>query len=107
MTTDRPDPVPSTRPEEPTDTELLARLGWPDADDLARKEQDVPVFDTTPVDGTLRCDEGIHVGYRAWLRASGPSPRFAFGSGQGYTTWATRISPHRRGSGPAGGSSCR
>lgn len=54
---------------------------WP------REEQDVPVFDTTPVDGTLRYDEGIHVGYRAWLRASGPSPRFAFGSGQGYTTW--------------------
>ena len=35
---------------------------WPAA------ESDVPVLSTTPVDGTLEYSEGIHIGYRAWLR---------------------------------------
>jgi beta-glucosidase len=51
---------------------------WPDT------ETDVPVLDTTPVDGQLVYDEGIHIGYRAWLRA-GASPAYWFGHGLGYT----------------------
>ncbi|NKQ53952.1 beta-glucosidase [Amycolatopsis sp. K13G38] len=48
---------------------------------------DVPVLDVTPVDGKLRYDEGIHIGYRAWLK-TGAEPAYPFGAGQGYTTWA-------------------
>ncbi|WP_431219909.1 beta-glucosidase family protein [Leifsonia xyli] len=47
---------------------------------------DVPVLDVTPVDGVVRYDEGIHIGYRAWLRA-GSTPAFPFGHGLGYTGW--------------------
>lgn len=53
---------------------------WPASTD------DVPVIDVTPVDGRLSYSEGIHIGYRAWLRA-GRVPAFPFGSGLGYTTW--------------------
>ncbi|MEV0062294.1 glycoside hydrolase family 3 C-terminal domain-containing protein [Nocardia sp. NPDC050718] len=49
---------------------------------------EVPVLDTTPVDGVLDYAEGIHVGYRAWLRA-GTAPAYPFGHGLGYTTWST------------------
>ncbi len=48
---------------------------------------DVPVTDVTPVDGKVRYDEGIHIGYRAWLKA-GTEPAWAFGHGLGYTTWS-------------------
>ncbi|GAA0956465.1 glycoside hydrolase family 3 C-terminal domain-containing protein [Kribbella koreensis] len=54
---------------------------WP------REEADVPVIAVTPRDGTVRYDEGVHIGYRAWLRA-GTEPAFAFGHGLGYTTWS-------------------
>jgi len=54
---------------------------WPES--LA----DVPVTDVTPTDGTLTYDEGIHIGYRAWLNA-GTAPAFAFGHGLGYTSWS-------------------
>ena len=54
---------------------------WP------RAESDVPVIDVTPRDGVVRYDEGVHIGYRAWLRA-GTEPAFGFGHGLGYTTWA-------------------
>jgi len=47
---------------------------------------DAPVSDVRPVDGVLRYDEGIQIGYRAWLR-SGAEPRWWFGSGRGYTTF--------------------
>ena len=53
---------------------------WPAA------AHDVPVLDTTPVDGVVRYDEGVHIGHRAWLRA-GVAPAYPFGHGLGYTTW--------------------
>jgi beta-glucosidase len=64
-------------------TEPGGRLptSWPD------REEDVPVLDTTPVDGILDYTEGLHVGYRAWERA-GRVPAFGFGAGGGYTTWS-------------------
>jgi len=48
---------------------------------------DVPVTNVTPVDGEVRYDEGIHIGYRAWLKA-GATPAWPFGFGLGYTTWS-------------------
>ncbi|WP_309709121.1 glycoside hydrolase family 3 C-terminal domain-containing protein [Pseudolysinimonas sp.] len=67
------------------DAEPGGRLptSWPA--DLA----DVPVLDVTPVNGALEYSEGIHIGYRAWLRA-GTRPAFPFGFGLGYTTWDWR-----------------
>jgi len=50
------------------------------------EEADVPVIDVHPVDGVLRYDEGIHIGYRAWLRA-GTEPAYPFGFGLGYTSF--------------------
>ncbi len=54
---------------------------WPAA------EADVPVINVTPVDGKVHYDEGIHIGYRAWLKA-GVTPAYEFGFGLGYTEWA-------------------
>ncbi|MHA6523689.1 glycoside hydrolase family 3 protein [Tessaracoccus sp. G1721] len=48
--------------------------------------KDVPVLNCTPEDGTVRYDEGIHIGHRAWLKA-GAAPAFEFGHGLGYTSW--------------------
>jgi beta-glucosidase len=53
---------------------------WP------RTQDDVPVIDVVPQDGVLRYDEGLHIGYRAWLKA-GTDPAYEFGHGLGYTTW--------------------
>jgi beta-glucosidase len=54
---------------------------WPDT------QEDVPVINVAPAaDGTLTYDEGIHIGYRAWLKA-GTSPAYEFGYGLGYTSW--------------------
>ncbi|WP_427892619.1 beta-glucosidase family protein [Kribbella sp. GL6] len=53
---------------------------WP------RAESDVPVINVTPDNGVVRYDEGIHIGYRAWLKA-GTTPAYEFGHGLGYTTW--------------------
>jgi beta-glucosidase len=47
---------------------------------------DCPVLSVTPVDGELRYDEGVFIGYRAFERA-GVTPRFSFGHGLGYTSW--------------------
>lgn len=50
-------------------------------------QEDVPVINVAPApDGTLTYDEGIHIGYRAWLKA-GTEPAYEFGYGLGYTTW--------------------
>lgn len=53
---------------------------------------DVPILGTTPVNGVLEYAEGLHIGYRAWLRPGRadrerPEPMFWFGHGLGYTTW--------------------
>jgi len=49
--------------------------------------EDVPVLDVTPDNGIVRYDEGIHIGYRAWLKA-GTEPAYEFGHGLGYTAWS-------------------
>jgi beta-glucosidase len=53
---------------------------WP------RREADCPVLAISPVGGQVSYDEGVFVGYRGWLR-SGRTPMYAFGHGDGYTTW--------------------
>ena len=47
----------------------------------------MPVTEVTPTEGVLTYHEGIHIGYRAWLKA-GTEPAFAFGHGLGYTQWS-------------------
>ena len=47
-------------------------------------DEDVPVLSTTPVDGVLAYTEGIHIGYRAWLKHDA-APAYWFGHGLGYT----------------------
>jgi beta-glucosidase len=42
---------------------------------------------TQPVDGVLRYEEGLFVGYRAYDR-DGREPRYRFGHGLGYTSWS-------------------
>ena len=51
------------------------------------RQADCPVLDVTPADGVLRYDEGVFIGYRGYERA-GIAPRYPFGHGYGYTTWA-------------------
>ncbi|MCM6763776.1 glycoside hydrolase family 3 C-terminal domain-containing protein [Rathayibacter sp. ZW T2_19] len=48
--------------------------------------EDVPVLSTLPTDGELHYDEGIHIGYRAWLRSE-VEPAYGFGHGLGYTSF--------------------
>ncbi|MGY3378531.1 beta-glucosidase [Arthrobacter sp. TE12231] len=64
---------------------------------------DVPVLATSPVDGKVVYSEGIHIGYRAWLRQQangGAAPALPFGFGLGYTTFDVG-SPHAPASVPA------
>lgn len=50
-------------------------------------QDDVPVLGTAPApDGRLHYEEGLHIGYAAWLR-SGAVPAYWFGHGLGYTSW--------------------
>ncbi|MBO1415619.1 glycoside hydrolase family 3 C-terminal domain-containing protein [Streptomyces sp. FH025] len=54
------------------------------------REEDVPVWVVEPHEGRLAYTEGVHVGYRAWLkreRTGGYGPALPFGSGLGYTSW--------------------
>jgi beta-glucosidase len=44
------------------------------------------VQSTLPTDGELHYDEGIHIGYRAWLRSE-VEPAYGFGHGLGYTSF--------------------
>jgi beta-glucosidase len=50
-------------------------------------EADCPVLHSVPRAGRLDYTEGLLIGYRGYDRA-GTVPRFAFGHGLGYTTWA-------------------
>jgi beta-glucosidase len=55
---------------------------------LPGAEQDVPVLHAAPApDGTLRYAEGLLVGYRGY-DSRGTAPRYPFGHGLGYTSWA-------------------
>ena len=49
-------------------------------------EASLPVSDCTPVNGQIVYEEGIHIGYRAWLK-SGAKTAYNFGFGLGYTSW--------------------
>lgn len=53
---------------------------------MPRTEPLVPVGIAKPLDGALRYDEGLNVGYRAYAR-TGFAPRYPFGHGLGYTEW--------------------
>lgn len=45
-----------------------------------------PVVTTTPTDGRLDYEEGLHIGHRGYLR-NGAVPAYWFGYGLGYTAW--------------------
>ncbi|MFE9613896.1 glycoside hydrolase family 3 C-terminal domain-containing protein [Streptomyces sp. NPDC006012] len=57
---------------------------------------DAPVTRTQPVAGRLAYTEGLHVGYRGWLRLH-RTPAYWFGHGLGYTSWS-----YEEVTGPAG-----
>ncbi|WP_138444770.1 beta-glucosidase family protein [Sinomonas susongensis] len=53
---------------------------WPAPDGVVQPEN-------IPVDGTVRYDEGLNIGYKAYLE-HGIEPAVPFGHGLGYTSWA-------------------
>ena len=63
--------------------------------------EDVPILNTQPVNGRLHYSEGLHIGYRAWLRAE-TAPAWPFGHGHGYTSWTyLDVAPATAGDEPA------
>lgn len=48
--------------------------------------EDATLPSTQPVDGVIRYDEGLNIGYRRFLR-DGVQPAYWFGHGLGYTRW--------------------
>jgi beta-glucosidase len=52
----------------------------------AAEIDDLPVRSTTPIEGVLEYSEGLHLGYRAWLKGD-TTPAYWFGHGLGYTEW--------------------
>lgn len=53
----------------------------------AKEMADLPVWQVVPdAAGKLSYDEGINIGYRAWLKSK-RKPAFPFGFGLGYTSW--------------------
>ena len=56
----------------------------------AADEKDLPIRDTTPIDGKLIYDEVNGIGYRAWA-TKGVTPMYPFGFGLGYTEWDCTI----------------
>ncbi|MBT2474927.1 glycoside hydrolase family 3 C-terminal domain-containing protein [Microbacterium sp. ISL-103] len=55
-------------------------MTWP------HSETDTVLPSNAPVDGVLPYGEGLHIGYRAWIRA-GQQPAFMFGHGLSYTSF--------------------
>ena len=54
----------------------------------AKVASDLPVINCTPdANNEVEYTEGIHIGYKAWLKA-GTKPLYAFGHGLGYTSWS-------------------
>ncbi|GAA4893208.1 beta-glucosidase [Stackebrandtia albiflava] len=64
-------------------TEPSGRLPWT----LPATAEQVPVPHAVPVDGVVEYHEGIHIGYRGYLRA-GLRPAVPFGHGLGWTDWS-------------------
>jgi beta-glucosidase len=52
----------------------------------ANQMSDLPVINTTPINGQLHYSEGRFIGYRAWKK-SGATPLIPFGHGLSYTTF--------------------
>jgi len=64
-------------------TEPSGRLPWT----LPADEADVPVPHAVPAGGVIDYVEGVHVGYRSWLRLA-RTPAAPFGHGLGWTSWS-------------------
>jgi hypothetical protein len=80
------------RPDDWPQGPVAIRLGLvpaPDDDAMLSEaaETDCPVLHAVPEAGRLEYREGLLTGYRGYDRA-GTEPRFPFGHGLGYTTWA-------------------
>lgn len=56
----------------------------------AKQMSDLPVSNTTPIDGTLHYSEGRFIGYRAWQKSNN-SPLIPFGHGNSYTDFETTL----------------
>ncbi|MGH8792162.1 MAG: beta-glucosidase family protein, partial [Stackebrandtia sp.] len=63
-------------------TEPSGRLPWT----LPARAEDVPTPHAIPVEGVVDYEEGIHIGYRSYLK-HGVAPAAPFGHGLGWTDW--------------------